>query len=116
MVGEGRQPWWATDPALAEVLRRSREEFERELEAHAPRSLSDGAVLSDAPDPVLTDLLSGASKRALAAARDDLADAHRRYGEAVLAGRTAGLSWGEIAAILGVSRQALHRRFATGPR
>lgn len=110
---EPRQPWWATDPELAEFFRKSQEEFERELEARAPDPNSP--AVRDMPDPVLNDIWSGASKRALVAARDDLARARSRYDEAVLAGRTAGLSWGEIAAILGVSRQALHRRFAKGP-
>jgi DNA-directed RNA polymerase specialized sigma24 family protein len=111
-VEDPPKPWWATDPELAEVLRKSQEEFERELEARAPDP--DAPAVRDLPDPVLNDMLNGTSKRALAAARDDLARARSRYDEAVLAGRTAGLSWGEMAAILGVSRQTLHRRFARG--
>ena len=112
---EAKPPWWATDPQLAEVLRRSGEEFERELEMRTSRSDSFDSAVPDAPDPILTDILSGTSRRDLAAARDDLARARIRYDEAVLAGRAVGLSWGEIARILGVSRQVLHRRFATGP-
>ena len=114
MVEENPQPWWVTDPALAEILRQSREEFERELEARAPGAEPDERPFRDGPDPVLADVLSGTSKRDLAAARDDLARARSRYAEAVLAGRAAGLSWGEIAAVLGVAKQTLHRRFATG--
>ncbi|WP_422748826.1 hypothetical protein ACN27E_10480 [Mycobacterium sp. WMMD1722] len=90
MVEEVQQPWWATDPNLAEILKRSREEFEAELEARAPRSQPEDAAERDVPDPVLNDIWSGTSKRELAAARDDLAS------------------------ILGVSRQTLHRRFAKG--
>ncbi|KUI31058.1 hypothetical protein AU195_11505 [Mycobacterium sp. IS-1496] len=65
---------------------------------------------------MLIDIWSGAGIRALATARDDLARARVRYDEAVLTGREVGLSWGEIARILGVSKQLLHRRFAKGPR
>jgi DNA-directed RNA polymerase specialized sigma24 family protein len=65
------------------------------------------------PDPVLADLLSGgASIRELSAARDDVARANARYADAVQRARAAGLSWGEIGRILGVSRQQLHRRFS----
>ena len=60
---------------------------------------------------VVCDLLSGASRRELAAARDDLARVRIRYADAVRAARTVGLSWGEIGRVLGVSKQLLHRRF-----
>jgi DNA-directed RNA polymerase specialized sigma24 family protein len=43
---------------------------------------------------------------------DDVARARELYADAVLAARTAGLSWGEIGRVLGVSRQQLHRRFS----
>ncbi|MCV7302587.1 hypothetical protein H7J93_23455 [Mycobacterium barrassiae] len=64
------------------------------------------------PDPILNDVLSGASVRELGQARDDLARAKARYDEAVRSARECGLSWGEIGAALGVPRQLLHRRFA----
>ena len=64
------------------------------------------------PDPVLADMLSGASARELGEARDDLASAQTRYEEAIRAARNCGLSWGEIGSVLGVPRQLLHRRFA----
>jgi DNA-directed RNA polymerase specialized sigma24 family protein len=82
----------------------------------APRCDAQASTVPDAHDSVLTDVLSGAGERALAAARDDLACAGGRYDEAILAARAAGFSWGEISRILGVSRQTLHRRFATGRR
>ncbi|MHC9290890.1 hypothetical protein ACRCUN_00405 [Mycobacterium sp. LTG2003] len=37
--------------------------------------------------------------------------AQDQYDNAVLAGREAGLSWGEIGQVLGVSKQTLHSRF-----
>lgn len=98
-------PWWATDPELQEFLRRSYHEFEREVAAHEPIPANLG------PDPVVADLSSGASLRQLARARDDLEQAQDHYDNAVLAGREAGLSWGEIGQVLGVSKQTLHSRF-----
>lgn len=98
-----RQPWWRNDPELQEILCRSAEEFERELAERQP--------IDTAPDPVVADFFSGASLRELADARDDLARAKIRYQAAIEASRVAGLSWGEIGRVLGVSRQLLHRRF-----
>ncbi|WP_246182972.1 hypothetical protein [Mycolicibacterium grossiae] len=66
------------------------------------------------PCEVLGDVLTGACRRGLATARDRLDEAKRDYAEAVLAARRAGFSWGEIGSVLGVSRQALHRRFGVG--
>ena len=43
------------------------------------------------------------------------ADLDAAIGEAVLGLRAAGYSWAEIAARLGVSRQAAHQRWATSP-
>lgn len=100
-----KAPWWATDPELQEFLRQSYEEFEREVAAREPVPADLGT------DPVIANLLSGASLRELAHARDDLKRAQERYGNAVLAGRKAGLSWGEIGEILGVSKQKLHSRY-----
>jgi DNA-directed RNA polymerase specialized sigma24 family protein len=103
-VEDDRQPWWANDPELIEIQRRSFEEFHRELEEREP-------LPQASPDPVLDDVLGGASWRELAAARDDLARARIRYGQAVQTARAAGLSWAEIGRVLGVPRQLLHRRF-----
>lgn len=100
------KPWWAGDPELAEIRRRTFAEFERELDRREP--LPPGA-----PDVVVADILSGAGVRELADARDDLTRARARYEQAVLAGRAAGLSWSEIGRILGVSKQLLHRRYGS---
>ncbi|UXA15520.1 hypothetical protein KXD97_25305 [Mycobacterium sp. SMC-8] len=65
----------------------------------------------DYPDPVLEDVFTGQSIRELRDARDDLARAKGRYDDAVLTARRLCLSWGQIGAVLGVSRQQLHRRY-----
>jgi len=106
LVEDERKPWWADDPELMAIRRRTLQEFDRQLDQREP-------VVQDAPDPVVVDLLAGTSWRELAAARDDLARARARYEEAVGAARAAGLSWGEIGRALGVSKQLLHRRFRT---
>jgi len=97
------EPWWANDPELAAIRRAVEEDLER-----AGRR----PIQPEGPDPVLADLLSGASVRELAAARDDLTHAQVRYADAVRGARAAGLSWAEIGRILGVSKQLLHRRFS----
>ena len=102
VVEEAEQPWWAVDPALDAV----RDEVFEWLASAEQQPLED-----DGPDPVWDDLLSGASGRELAAARDDLGRARVRYAEAVRAARAAGMSWGEIGRVLGVAKQLLHRRF-----
>lgn len=42
----------------------------------------------------------------------DIAATEQRLRDAVVAARAAGYSWGKIAASLGVSAQAAHKRFA----
>jgi len=96
------RPWWADDPEIAAIRRRVEEELER---------ASREPIMPDQPDPVVQDFYSGAGLRELAAARDGLASARARYEEAVHQARIAGLSWGEIGRVLGVSKQVLHRRF-----
>ena len=99
-----KKPWWADDPEIAAITRATMEEIER-----AERL----PIEPDKPDPVLADILNGgASIRELSAARDDVARANARYADAIQEARAAGLSWGEIGRILGVSRQQLHRRFS----
>lgn len=104
---EAHKPWWQDDPELEAIRRRTLEEL-----------LGDerGPIESDRPDPVVAEMYSGASTRELSAARDDLARARARYEEAVRAARDAGLSWGEIGRLLGLSKQALHRQFSGPPR
>jgi hypothetical protein len=98
------EPWWKNDPEIAARRRAVMEELER-----AERQ----PIRPDVPCPVLADILNGgASIRELNAAREDLARANARYVDAVHKARAAGLSWGEIGRILGVSRQQLHRRFS----
>lgn len=99
---EDRKPWWMNHPELEAIRRRVLEEIDER-----PSSPDH----DDEPDPVVDDVLSGASWRELAAARDDLAHARTRYTVAVRAARAVGVSWGEIGRVLGVSRQQLHRRF-----
>ena len=94
------RPWWMDDPELEAVRQRVLDEID-----NAPEAVEEG------PDPVFQDVWSGASIRELRGARDDLARARARYADAVRAARAAGLSWGQIGGLLGVSRQVLHRRF-----
>lgn len=96
------KPWWADHPDI-EAARREVAEW---LEAVERRPLLD-----EAPDPVVVDFFSGRSLRELVAAREDLDRARVRYADAVRSARAAGLSWAEIARVLGVSKQLLHRRF-----
>jgi DNA-directed RNA polymerase specialized sigma24 family protein len=101
--GRKPKPWWVDDPELAAIRRRVEEELER---------ASREPIMSDEPDPVVQDFYNGASLRELTAASDDLQRARARYADAVRKARTVGLSWGEIARVLGVSKQVLHRRFS----
>ena len=101
-MDDDRKPWWAEDPELLAIRRRILDEF---------NCVQREPIESDQPDPVVGDMLSGASWRELAHARDDIARARARYAEAVRAARTCGLSWSEIGRVLGVSKQQLHRRF-----
>ena len=107
-ASEKSQPWWATDPEIAAINRAVIEEFVQPQPQPQPQPLTPAPT---EPDPVLVDVLSGASARRLGEARDDLHRAKRRYADAIGAARAAGLSWGEIGQVLGVSRQSLHRRF-----
>jgi hypothetical protein len=104
LVEDDHKPWWADDPELVAIRRRVLEEIEC-----AQRE----PIEPDKPDPVVEDMLSGASWRELADARDDLSRARARYEKAIRTARVVGLSWGEIGRVLGVPRQALHRRFRT---
>jgi hypothetical protein len=101
---EMSEPRWSQNPGPSEIGRRALEELELELERAGPPG-------SDVRDPVVAEIFSGACWRELGAARDDLNRAKGRYHDAVLGARDAGLSWGEIARVIGTTRQQLHRRF-----
>jgi DNA-directed RNA polymerase specialized sigma24 family protein len=73
-------------------------------------------VAEPEPDPVLADLYGGISRRALADARDNLAEAKRQYEQAIRQARANGWNWSEIARALGVSRQLLHKQFRNRPQ
>jgi hypothetical protein len=53
VVEDDREPWWAYHPQLIEIRRRTLEECDRELDQREP--------VPNAPDPVVADILSGAS-------------------------------------------------------
>lgn len=53
-------------------------------------------------------------RKALGAAAQLRLESERLQAVAVRRARTAGLSWTEIAALLGVSKQAAHRRYRGG--
>jgi DNA-directed RNA polymerase specialized sigma24 family protein len=102
-MGNGK-PWWMNDPELVAIRQRALEELERSIDEYEPTN-------ADEPDPVVAEIYSGAASHALSAVRDELAGVRSRYEDAVLAARTAGLSWTEIGRLLGVSRQQVHRQF-----
>jgi AraC-like DNA-binding protein len=99
---DAREPWWASDPTIAAIRRG----VLKEIQQAQPRLPGPNG-----PDPVFVDIASGASKRELADARDDLHRARLRHADAVRTARVAGYSWAEISRVLGVSKQSLHRRF-----
>ncbi len=99
------KPWWDGHPDIEAMVARSNAEIEN-------RPIRPAI---DYPDPMLDDIWTGRSIRELRAARDDLARAKVRYDNAVHAARRVSLSWGQIGAVLGVSRQQLHRRYRDTP-
>lgn len=64
---------------------------------------------ADGPEPLET--LEGSALRELTAARLDRDAALKRVDEAVLKAREAGASWRMIGAVLGVSKQAVARKY-----
>lgn len=122
-------PWWDNDPEIAEIRRRTAEEFGIVLrttepgEAGGPDDIDDYDDFDDSHsaepaehDPAMAELLDGRSLRRLTEACEAVTDARKGYDDAVLEARTAGYSWGEIGTVLGVSKQQLHRRFGTRQR
>ena len=98
------EPWWQNNPTIIELRRRALAEIEAAADEPDPSGCQDS-------DPVVDEFYSGACMRALANARDKLDRARAEYKAAVLNARAAGLSWGEIGAVLGVSKQRLHSQF-----
>jgi hypothetical protein len=101
--------WWRTiagpggnDPELIEIRRRTVEEFDRELDQREPGP-------ANAPDPVVADILGGASLRdwphAATISNVPAPDMSTRCGP-----RRRALA-GEIGRVLNVPKQLLHRRF-----
>ncbi|WP_082944828.1 hypothetical protein [Mycobacterium sp. 852013-50091_SCH5140682] len=98
------EPWWANNPELQEIIRRSNEQLQREIEACAP-------LPGPHAEPVVENLSPRASLRQLTRIREELDHLQTRYEKAVLTARNAGLSWAQIGTALGVSKQNLHNRF-----
>lgn len=82
---------------------RTREEIEQAA-ADAERWLA-------AMDPAAVDWDDPTDLRAISAALSAVAKAENRLAGAVATARNRGRSWGEIARILGVSRQAARQRY-----
>jgi hypothetical protein len=78
---DNREPWWASDPDLAAGRQAVLAELER---------AKGEPIRPNTPDPVLADVLSGASVRELSAAGDALACAQARYANAVHTARADG--------------------------
>lgn len=82
---------------------RTREELE-----HAA---ADAQAWLDSLDPNLTPADDPRDLRRIGLALGDLAEAEHELADAVAAARANGRSWGEIALVLGVSKQAARERY-----
>lgn len=105
------------DPAFVESLEglpaAARAGFiglERESMAAIRSRESRGASAAD-DDALLVEFMTGARFRELVSAQQVVHFSIRRRDDAVRAARAAGYSWAQLARVVGVSRQALHRRF-----
>lgn len=101
---ESSEPWWKNHPEIEALKEQVLAELREPIDESRRRD-------PDEPDHVLDEVFTGNRVRALVAAREGLAKARADYDDAVIHARRAGLSWGEIATVLGVARQPLHRRF-----
>ena len=95
LVEDDCKPWWEDDPELEEIRRRTLEEFARELEGRDPLD-------PDQPDPVVDDLLGGASWR-------ELADRSRRSDTCPRPVRGRGTDCPRRGALVGRDRQSARR-------
>jgi hypothetical protein len=66
----------------------------------------------DSIDPKTTQARDGKHLREIGRALDRLEEAESELGRAIADARSAGDSWTAIAAVLGTSKQAAHRRFS----
>lgn len=66
----------------------------------------------DSIDPTTTKARDGTHLRKIGQALDHVEQSDRELVRAIADARDAGDSWAAIAAVLGTSRQAAHRRFA----
>ncbi len=105
---ESSEPWWKNNPEIQAMREQVWAELRKPIDTE-PRDTEPRDP--DEPDHVLDEVFTGTRVRRLIAARDELAKARADYDAAVVHARAAGLSWGEIATVLGVARQQLHRRF-----
>jgi len=106
-VESSSEPWWKEDPTIRAFKEQACADFQKAIEEAKPIDHER----ANEPDPVTVEFYSGRLRRGLVAARDRLAKARANYDDTVIQARAAGMSWGEIATLLGVARQQLHRRY-----
>lgn len=82
---------------------RTRDELEQ--------AAADARTWLDALDPSTTAAEDPRDLRRIGLALGDVAEAERELADAVAAARADGRSWGEIALVLGVSKQAARERY-----
>lgn len=75
------------------------------------QAAADAEAWLDSLDPASVTLEDTSDLRAVAIAMGAVADAERDLRDAVRAARRSGRSWGRIAMVLGVSKQAAQQRF-----
>jgi len=70
-------------------------------------------VWLDSLEPATTPVEDTSDLRAVVVAMTEVAASEARLGEAVTAARAKGHSWGRIAMVLGVSKQAARQRYGS---
>lgn len=76
----------------------------------------DAEAWLDSLDPAETPAEDPRDLRRIGLAVKDVAAAEKELADAVAAAREAGRSWGEIALVLGVSKQAARQRYGAAAR